>query len=103
MLDDSDAVLKQANSESSTAALPGTVPPRVRQLGPRWDDYSFREADLFYVVPRTVEMGNKADEPAGQHPALRPSISAIWASLKGRTAQKGEFAVLRNHSQTRSL
>lgn len=64
------------HSESPVDSIQGSSPPASmsevaessRPLGPRWNDYSFREADLFYSVPppTDAELFNLHDQPRNQ-------------------------------------
>lgn len=72
-------------------------------LGPRWGDYSFREADLYYGAPRpaAVAGGNVRPTRAPVALATQPqsgSLSplSLWARLTGQPApaERG-FSVVR--------
>ncbi|WDK19358.1 integral membrane protein [Colletotrichum graminicola] len=55
-------------------------------LGARWNDYSFREADLYYGAPRPRPTG-RASEELPRPPAPRPSFrssSGFWVKVTGQ-------------------
>ncbi|KAK1967825.1 hypothetical protein LY78DRAFT_655873 [Colletotrichum sublineola] len=52
-------------------------------LGPRWNDYSFREADLYYGAPRPRPAKRASEElprPSAPPPSFRSS-SGFWAKV----------------------
>ncbi|KAJ0164324.1 hypothetical protein CTA2_1257 [Colletotrichum tanaceti] len=67
-------------------------------LGPRWNDYSFRESDLYYAVPRPPSAGRASEElprPPAPCPSVRSS-SGFWAKVTGQAgASEQEFRVIR--------
>ncbi|RYP40914.1 hypothetical protein DL767_001395 [Monosporascus sp. MG133] len=84
---------------TSSAALAAARTP----LGPRWGDYSFREADLYYCAPnlaatRKNQSGASAPPPSRAH-ARSSSPFHLWARISGQpsTAERG-FSVVRSAS-----
>ncbi|KAI2464804.1 hypothetical protein F4781DRAFT_425261 [Annulohypoxylon bovei var. microspora] len=71
-------------------------------LHPRWADYSFRESDLFYGVPRPTSAEASSDSIETSAPSTSrrriPSLSAlnIWRKVSGQrsTTEQG-FSVVR--------
>ncbi|KAK6213636.1 integral membrane protein [Colletotrichum tabaci] len=67
-------------------------------LGPRWNDYSFRESDLYYAVPRPPPVERASEElprPAAPRPSVRSS-SGFWAKVTGQAgASEQGFQVIR--------
>ncbi|CAH0043485.1 unnamed protein product [Clonostachys solani] len=70
-----------ASSGSSSSVSVASKAEILRPLGPRWDDYSFREADLFYARPPPPQ-AEAAREPL---PASEPPPRArqTWLSNWG--------------------
>lgn len=48
---DSEGLLGQTGGQSSDSASVASKAGSSRPLGPRWDDYSFREVDLIFAAP----------------------------------------------------
>ncbi|KAF6832520.1 integral membrane protein [Colletotrichum musicola] len=68
-----------------------------RPLGPKWSDYSFREADLYYGAPRP-RPAERASEDLPRPPAPKPSVrssSGIWARFTGQSTAEQGFQVIR--------
>ena len=64
-------------------------------LGPRWHDYSFREADLFYAAPPpNLRLAIPERQPEPRR-TTSPS-AAMWARLTGTpSSSRGSFQVVR--------
>ncbi|RYP93576.1 hypothetical protein DL770_000318 [Monosporascus sp. CRB-9-2] len=84
---------------TSNAALTTTETP----LGPRWGDYAFREADLYYCAPnleatRRNQSGASATPPSRAHERSSSPFN-LWARISGHpnTAERG-FSVVRSAS-----
>ncbi|GKT63169.1 integral membrane protein [Colletotrichum tofieldiae] len=81
----------------STSHVPQTSVNGV-PLGPRWSDYSFREADLYYGVPRPPPVERASEElprPAAPRPSFRSS-SGFWAKVTGQAGtSEQDFQVVR--------
>ena len=73
---DSEGLLGQSAGQSSDAASVASKAGSSRPLGPRWDDYSFREVDLIFAAP-------PPDAVAPTSPPQLPSTSS--SSVKERT------------------
>ncbi|KAF9873875.1 integral membrane protein [Colletotrichum karsti] len=86
------------DEEESNPASPGSPPNATgRPLGPRWNDYSFREADLYYGA--RPQPAQRASEEIPRPPAPKPSLrstSGIWAKFTGQpSAAEQGFQVVR--------
>lgn len=66
------------NVTTSDAAEPSLFSPGLQTppLAPRWSDYSFREADLYYGRPQCVEDSGAASATAAA-PTLPPQTSTV--------------------------
>ncbi|KAK1689506.1 hypothetical protein BDP55DRAFT_653350 [Colletotrichum godetiae] len=89
---------ESTEEESSSTSQRSPTRPSDGPLGPRWNDYSFREADLYYNVPRPPPV-ERASEELPRPPAPRPSFrssSGLWARVTGQsgTSEQG-FQVVR--------
>ncbi|KAI8650275.1 Histidine phosphatase superfamily, clade-1 [Fusarium keratoplasticum] len=73
-----------AASGSSSSVSVASEADTPRPLGPRWDDYSFREADLFYARP-----------PPPQVEAARQPLPASESSSKARQKWLLNWSLLR--------
>ncbi|KAK1982634.1 hypothetical protein LZ30DRAFT_716681 [Colletotrichum cereale] len=74
--------------EEEASATSQASPTSVNDgpLGPRWNDYSFREADLYYGTPRQP-LVERASEELPRPSPLRPSFrspSGLWAKVTGQ-------------------
>ncbi|GKT40446.1 uncharacterized protein ColSpa_00627 [Colletotrichum spaethianum] len=72
---------------SSTSQVSPTSTNRA-PLGPRWNDYSFREADLYYGVPRPPPADRASEElprPSDPRSSFRSS-SGFWAKVTGQAS-----------------
>ncbi|RYP81417.1 hypothetical protein DL769_001983 [Monosporascus sp. CRB-8-3] len=84
---------------TSSAALAAAGTP----LGPRWGDYSFREADLYYCAPNPAAARRNpsaASAPPPSRARVRPSSPFnLWARVSGQpsTTERG-FSVVRSAS-----
>ncbi|TDZ46948.1 putative membrane protein [Colletotrichum trifolii] len=90
---------ESSEEESSIVSQQPLTAARADPLGPRWNDYSFREADLYYGVPR--QPSERASEETPRPPAPKASFrssSGIWAKLKGPPSEHG-FHVVRSTPQ----
>ncbi|KAK0369800.1 integral membrane protein [Colletotrichum limetticola] len=89
---------ESTEEESRSTSQRSPTRPSDGPLGPRWNDYSFREADLYYNVPRPPPV-ERASEELPRPPAPRPSFrssSGLWARVTGQsgTGEQG-FQVVR--------
>ncbi|KAK1623649.1 hypothetical protein BDP81DRAFT_465270 [Colletotrichum phormii] len=89
---------ESTEEESTSTSQRSSTRPSDGPLGPRWNDYSFREADLYYNVPRPPPV-ERASEELPRPPAPRPSLrssSGLWARVTGQsgTSEQG-FQVVR--------
>ncbi|KAF4876502.1 putative membrane protein [Colletotrichum siamense] len=92
--------LSEESIEEEDSALepqPSSTKADGRPLGPRWSDYSFREADLYYGAPRPAP-ATRASEEIPRPPAPKPSLrstSGIWAKFTGQPSIEHGFQVVR--------
>ncbi|KAK2042792.1 hypothetical protein LZ31DRAFT_596106 [Colletotrichum somersetense] len=92
--------LSESIGEEEASTTSGTSSTRVDSgpLGPRWNDYSFREADLYYGTPRPLP-AERASEDLPRPSVLRPSFrssSGFWAKVTGQAgASEQGFQVSR--------
>ncbi|OHF03552.1 integral membrane protein [Colletotrichum orchidophilum] len=73
--------------ESNSLSQRSPARPSDEPLGPRWNDYSFREADLYYNVPPPPP-AERASEELPITPAARSSFrssSGLWARVTGQS------------------
>ena len=70
-------------------------PTESRPLGPRWDDYSFREADLFFQAPPPQLRITVPDQPRKSLSTTSSSSSTRWARLTGAQSSRKSFQVVR--------
>lgn len=92
---------ESTEEEEQPGSASHTSPTRVNAgpLGPRWNDYSFREADLYYGAPRPTPVERASDEiprPPAPKPSFRSSSSGLWAKVTGHSgATEQGFQVIR--------
>ncbi|KAM0333428.1 hypothetical protein ACHAQA_002089 [Verticillium albo-atrum] len=113
-----DAVSPLRTSESSSSAPSSSDDSPTssrdsqgRPLGPRWNDYSFRESDLYYMVPRPGAPGvitaEEAPEPVAVRPTIRSVSSSLWTKVTGQdaapAAQEMGFKVIRPNNGIQGL
>ncbi|KAL0938530.1 uncharacterized protein CTRU02_205140 [Colletotrichum truncatum] len=82
--------LSESVEEEHSSTSPQGSPTKAKgdPLGPRWNDYSFREADLYYGVARPVP-AQRASEEIPRPPAPKASFrstSGIWAKFTGQAS-----------------
>ena len=70
-------------------------PTESRPLGPRWDDYSFRESDLFFQAPPTHLRVTVPDRPRNSLSTTSSQSSTRWARLTGTQSSRKSFQVVR--------
>lgn len=92
--------LSESTEEEEPPSPPSPPSPTSingRPLGPKWSDYSFREADLYYGAPRP-RPAERASEDLPRPPAPKPSVrssSGIWARFTGQSTAEQGFQVIR--------
>ncbi|KAH8170686.1 transient receptor potential (TRP) ion channel domain-containing protein [Sarocladium implicatum] len=98
-------VSTESGLESSIPASGSSVAESSRPLGPRWNDYSFREADLFFTAPPPPDarMRRPADTPALPTSSRWANWSwnvnlwngASWNPWKPKQPEERGFSVVR--------
>ncbi|KAK1999628.1 hypothetical protein LX36DRAFT_655332 [Colletotrichum falcatum] len=92
----SESIWEEEETSATSQASPTSADSGP--LGPRWNDYSFREADLYYGVPRPPAAGRASEElprPSAPLPSFRSS-SGFWAKVTGQAgASEQGFQVSR--------
>ncbi|EGY13614.1 uncharacterized protein VDAG_00296 [Verticillium dahliae VdLs.17] len=106
---DTVSTLRSSESSSSSSFSADGSPSsrgesQGRPLGPRWNDYSFRESDLYYMVPQpgapqAAIATEQLTESAVVLPTIRSVSSSFWTKLTGQgappTAEERGFKVVR--------
>ncbi|KAL9946790.1 hypothetical protein D7B24_005106 [Verticillium nonalfalfae] len=93
---DTVSTLRSSESSSSSSFSADGSPSssgesQGRPLGPRWNDYSFRESDLYYMVPQpgapqAAVASKQLTESAAVLPTIRSVSSSFWTKLTGQEA-----------------
>ncbi|KAJ0119885.1 Uncharacterized protein HZ326_31764 [Fusarium oxysporum f. sp. albedinis] len=79
---DMQSSLRWAARESSDSASVASEAESSRPLGPRWDDYSFREGDLFYAAaPPPQAAGARPPLPASASSSRVRKRPSSWSLL----------------------
>ncbi|KAI8966307.1 hypothetical protein F5Y11DRAFT_310014 [Daldinia sp. FL1419] len=88
------------SSGSGAFSPEAPIDTNTKSLHPRWDDYSFRESDLYYGSPRQAQTGTSTVETPDAttpRPSMRSfSLQELWAgvSKESGTTERG-FSVSR--------
>ncbi|OLN96296.1 putative membrane protein C1322.03-like protein 1 [Colletotrichum chlorophyti] len=75
---------ESTEEEPSSPSLGSPTSFNGGPLGPRWNDYSFREADLYYGIPHQPPAERASEDTPQTHaprPSLRSSSSELWARV----------------------
>ncbi|KAJ4002760.1 hypothetical protein NW766_012690 [Fusarium irregulare] len=100
---DSEGLLGQSAGQSSDAASVASKAGSSRPLGPRWDDYSFREVDLIFAAlpPDAVTPTSPPQLPSTSSSRVKErtpdwSLLSLWNFVRQKsTVQEQGFSVQR--------